>query len=280
VDSAQVYRGMDVGTAKPGAAERALVPHHLLDILDPTQAYSAAQFVRDAQAAVAAIRGRGRVPILAGGTMLYFNALTQGLSDLPAANAEVRALLDAQAARDGWPSLHAQLRRLDPVTAARLPPTDAQRIQRALEVFQLTGQPLSTLQGRRVPAAPALGATVAVALLPADRACLHAAIAARFDRMLAEGLVDELAALRSRYELHAHLPSMRTVGYRQAFEYLEGRIDARELREKGVAATRQLAKRQLTWLRSTAATSFDSASADLAAQIAQLFAGKQAHAVT
>lgn len=255
VDSAQVYRGMDIGTAKPSPAERAQVPHHLVDIRDPTTAYSAAQFANDAHAAIAAIRARGRLPIVAGGTMLYFKALTEGLSDLPRADAAVRAAIDAQAAREGWPALHGELARIDPATAARLEPTDAQRIQRALEVHRLSGRPLSVLQGQRV--ASALGPAIRLALVPPDRARLHEAIARRFDAMLAQGLVDELRALRARYALAPELPSMRCVGYRQAWDFLEGRTDAAQLRAAGVAATRQLAKRQLTWLRSTVAEVHD-----------------------
>jgi tRNA dimethylallyltransferase len=272
VDSAQVYRGMDIGTAKPSPAEQAQIPHHLLDMLDPTQSFSAATFVREAQAAVAAIRGRGRMPILAGGTMLYFKALLEGLSALPQADAAIRAELDAQAARDGWPALHAELARVDPVTAARLPPADAQRIQRALEVHRITGQPLSALQGHRAIAPAALGRTVAMALIPAERARLHAAIAQRFDAMLAQGLVDELRGLRARHPLSPEMPSMRCVGYRQAWEYMEGAIDARELRDRGIAATRQLAKRQLTWLRSTPALALDPGAGDLEAIAAKLVA--------
>jgi len=257
VDSAQVYRGMDIGTAKPSRVEQAAVPHHLLDLLDPTHAYSAAMFVRDAQAAVAAIRARGRLPILAGGTMLYFKALQEGLSALPVADPAIRAELDAQAARDGWPVMHAELARVDPVTAARLPPQDAQRIQRALEVFRVTGQPLSALQGHRTTASALPRATVALALVPGERAQLHADIAGRFDTMLAHGLVDEVRGLRERFVLTPDLPSMRCVGYRQAWNVLEGSINTRELREQGIAATRQLAKRQLTWLRSTVTDAFD-----------------------
>ena len=265
VDSAQVYRGMDLGTAKPSAVERGEVPHHLIDIVDPTDAYSAARFVRDALTAVTEIRARGRVPIVAGGTMLYFKALTEGLSALPPGNAAVRADIDARAVRAGWPALHAELARVDAATAARLAPTDAQRIQRALEVHAVTGRPLSALQGRR--ADPALGAAVAVALVPADRAALHDAIARRFDAMLAAGLVDELRGLRGRYRLMPDLPSLRCVGYRQAWEFIDGAIDAGELRAKGVAATRQLAKRQLTWLRAMPAEAFDPARPDLVAAV-------------
>ncbi len=257
VDSAQVYRGMDIGTAKPTAADRASVPHHLLDLLDPTQAYSAARFARDALAAIGAIRARGRLPIVVGGTMLYFKALTEGLSMLPGSDAAIRAELDARARREGWPALHSELARVDPVTAARLAPTDAQRIQRALEVHRIAGKPLSELQGNRAEAPGGFGPTVRIALVPPDRAALHGAIARRFDAMLAQGLVAELRELRNRHPLAPGMPSMRCVGYRQAWAFLEGEIDARELRENGVAATRQLAKRQMTWLRSTPATIVD-----------------------
>lgn len=260
VDSAQVYRGMDVGTAKPDVATRARVPHHLIDVVDPSQSYSAARFAADARAAIADIRSRGRLPVVAGGTMLYFRALTEGLSDLPAADPAVRAQIDAEAARRGWPALHAELARLDPATAARLKPTDAQRIQRALEVVRGTGTPLSSLQGRR--SAEPLGDVVRIALMPGDRARLHEAIARRFDAMLAAGLVEELAALRKRHALHANLPSMRCVGYRQAWRYLDGAIGRDELRATGVAATRQLAKRQFTWLRAVDALRVDPQATD------------------
>ena len=255
VDSAQVYRGMDIGTAKPDRATRERVPHHLVDVVEPTATYSAARFVADASAAIAAVRARGRVPIVAGGTMLYFKALIEGLSDLPGADPSIRAAIDGEAAERGWPALHAELARVDPATAARLAPNDAQRIQRALEVYRASGVPLSVQQGRRV--APAAGDALPIALMPDDRARLHEAIARRFDAMLAAGLVDELAALQRRYALHADLPSMRAVGYRQAWRYLAGAIDRAALRATGIAATRQLAKRQITWLRATAATRFD-----------------------
>jgi len=268
VDSAQVYRGMDVGTAKPTAADRACVPHHLIDVIDPTEAYSAAAFARDAQTCVAGIRARGRTPILCGGTMLYFKALTEGLSALPRADAGVREELDRRAASEGWPALHAELARIDPVTAARVAPTDAQRIQRALEVYRLCGQPISALQGRRETAAGLLGATISIALVPADRAQLHVAIAQRFEAMLNAGLVDELRGLRQRYALDPALPAMRCVGYRQAWQYLDGAIDMTQLRATGIAATRQLAKRQLTWLRSTPTATFDSATPDMAGVVA------------
>jgi tRNA dimethylallyltransferase len=257
VDSAQIYRGLDVGTAKPDAATRSRIPHHLIDVIEPTEAYSAARFARDALPAIADIRRRGRLPIVTGGTMLYFRALSEGLSVLPAANREVRAELDARAASVGWPALHAELARVDAPTASRLQPTDAQRIQRALEVWRVTGVPLSALQGRRAAPAAALGATLRIALVPSDRQRLHEAIARRFDTMLAMGLVDELRALRRRHALSPEMPSMRCVGYRQAWEYLDGRIDAQGLRTRGIAATRQLAKRQFTWLRGTECAAVD-----------------------
>ena len=246
VDSAQIYRGMDIGTAKPDLAIRERIAHHLLDVIDPTEAYSAATFARDALRAIAEIRGRARVPILA-----------EGLSELPAADQKLRAEVDARAAREGWPALHAELARVDPQTAARLKPTDAQRIQRALEVWHLAGTPLSALQGRRVRAGDALGATLRIALVPSDRARLHESIARRFDAMLAAGLVKELSGLRRRYALTPELPSMRCVGYRQVWSYLEGEVDRATLRARGIAATRQLAKRQFTWLRAMAAEEID-----------------------
>jgi len=250
VDSALVYRGMDIGTAKPDAAERAAVPHHLLDVIGPEESYSAARFVADARRLVDEIRARGRWPLLAGGTMMYFKALVDGLDALPPADAQIRAALDAEAAEKGWPALHAELARVDPATAARLPPGDAQRIQRALEVWRATGRPLSAFHQRPAGnAAPADGALVA--LEPGERAWLHARIAARFDAMLAAGFLDEVRRLRADPRLHAELPSIRCVGYRQAWEALDAADppDLAVLRERGVAATRQLAKRQLTWLR-------------------------------
>lgn len=275
MDSAQVYRGMDIGTAKPDAATRARVPHHLLDLVEPTEAYSAARFALDARAAIDAIRARGRVPIVAGGTMLYAKALTEGLSTLPPADPAMRAALDAEATERGWPAMHAELARVDPPTAARLAPNDAQRIQRALEVYRVTGEPLSARQGRRSPAGAALDA-ISIALMPADRARLHREIALRFDAMLAAGLVDELAALRARHALDPAMPSMRCVGYRQAWLHLDGAIDRATLRETGIAATRQLARRQLTWLRSVAAASFDPWSATLVADVRAAVAGRTA----
>lgn len=246
VDSALVYRGMDIGTAKPTAAELAAVPHHLIDILAPTDSYSAAEFVRDARRLAAEISARGRLPLLVGGTMLYFKALFDGLSTLPQADAELRAALDAEAAERGWPAMHAELARLDPATADRLAPNDSQRIQRALEVIRLTGQPLSALHA----ASRDEGVDWPLfSLEPSNRAWLHERLAQRFDTMLAQGLVDEVKALRARGDLSLALPSMRCVGYRQAWEALDAN-DFRDLRERGIAATRQLAKRQVTWLRS------------------------------
>jgi tRNA dimethylallyltransferase len=248
MDSAQVYCGMDVGTAKPSAAERSRVPHHLINLIVPTQSYSAGRFRADAVRAIGEIQGRGMIPLLVGGTMLYYKALAQGIDALPVAEPGLRAQIDARAARHGWPALHADLAKVDPVTAARLSPNDAQRIQRALEVWELCGKPISELQRSAQPALPF--ELKAYALVPVDRAELHRRIAGRFERMLEDGLVDELRALRKKYDLHAALPSMRCVGYRQAWAYLEGELGKAELREQGIAATRQLAKRQLTWLRS------------------------------
>jgi tRNA dimethylallyltransferase len=259
VDSALVYRGMDIGTAMPRAAELAAVPHHLIDTTDPPAACSAAQFVADAKRLVADIQARGRTALLVGGTMLYFKALADGLDAMPPADAAVRAALDTRAMAEGWPALHAELAQVDPATAARLPPGDTQRIQRALEVWQLTGRPISAFHGSgRSP-----GLTLPLlALEPTDRGWLHRRIAERFDAMLAAGLVDEVRRLRARDDLHPDLPAMRCVGYRQAWAALDAAGDALtpgtpawdSLRAQGTAATRQLAKRQLTWLRSMART--------------------------
>ena len=261
VDSAQIYRGMDIGTAKPDLATRSRVPHHLVDIIDPDAAYSAARFCADVVAVIAAIRARGHTPLLVGGTRLYFKAFREGLSPLPGADPDLRARLDARAAAEGWPALHAELARVDPATAARLEPTDRQRIQRALEVHAISGSPLSALHGTR--SAGAAAGVLAFALIPSDREDLHRRIARRFDAMLAAGLVDELRALRERYVLAADMPSMRCVGYRQAWQFLDGVGDRAGLRERGIAATRQLAKRQFTWLRATDATAFDASTASV-----------------
>jgi tRNA dimethylallyltransferase len=250
VDSALVYREMDIGTAKPTAAELAEVPHHLIDIIDPTEAYSAMQFRQDALRLTQDIAARGKLPLLVGGTMLYFKVLRDGLDELPQADPVLRAQLDEEAAQVGMPAMHARLATLDPVTAARLKPNDSQRIQRALEITLLTGQPMSSLLSQK-PAEPLPFTLLPLALEPSERAVLHERIALRFDLMLQGGALErEVATLRARGDLHLGLPSMRCVGYRQMWEYLDGSIDAATLREKGIAATRQLAKRQLTWLRS------------------------------
>lgn len=248
VDSALVYRDMDIGTAKPTPAEQAACPHHLIDILTPEESYSAARFRADALRLMEAISARGRIPLLAGGTMLYFKALYDGLSELPAADPELRAEIDAQAALHGWPALHAELARHDPDAAARLEPGDAQRIQRALEIVRVTGRPLAESYARRDMTAPPFR-LLPIALAPSDRAVLHARIEQRFDAMLAAGLIDEVRSLRERYRLAPTMPSMRCVGYRQVWEFLDGRDDHATMRFKGIAATRQLAKRQLTWQR-------------------------------
>lgn len=258
VDSALVYRGMDIGTAKPSRDELARVPHHLIDITDPLDAYSAAEFVRDARRLIEEIRSRGRTPLLVGGTMLYFKALMQGLDDMPRADAGVRARIEAAAAAHGWPAMHAELAKVDPATAARLAPNDSQRIQRALEVFEVSGRPISSFQTGHARATDnPIRDEAFISLEPADRAWLHGRIATRFDAMLDEGFVDEVRRLRARGDLHPDLPSMRCVGYRQAWEALDAAGDAplnqeqlAELRDRGIFATRQLAKRQITWLRS------------------------------
>ncbi len=248
VDSALVYRGMDIGTAKPDAAMLARYPHRLIDIRDPAEPYSAADFRHDATAAMHDITSRGGVPLLVGGTGLYFRALQQGLSQLPEADPTIRERLATEAAAIGWPALHARLQQRDAVAAVRIGPNDAQRIQRALEVIELTGRPLSEQQqggsGQRFP-----WRVLKLALLPSDRAPLHERIAQRFDTMLADGLLNEVRTLRARGDLHADLPAIRAVGYRQAWEHLDGQTSAAEFRDRGVFATRQLAKRQITWLR-------------------------------
>ena len=250
VDSALVYRGMDIGTAKPTLDELATVPHHLIDIIDPLDAYSVAQFRNDTLRLVAEITARGKLPLLVGGTMLYFKGLADGLDDLPGADAALRVQLEADAAAIGWPAMHARLAQLDPPTAARLAPNDAQRIGRALEIIALSGQPMSALLALREKTVLPFRLQ-SFALEPSDRAVLHARIATRFDAMLKDdALLDEVDGLRRRGDLHPGLPSMRCVGYRQAWDYLDGRIDRAALRETGIIATRQLAKRQLTWLRS------------------------------
>lgn len=256
VDSALVYREMNIGTAKPDDGLLARYPHHLINLIAPTETYSAADFRRDALVATAGIVGRGNVPLLVGGTMMYVKALINGLSSLPPADSLVRAAIEADALRLGWPAMHARLASIDPTTATRLSPNDSQRIQRALEVHQITGVPISTLQTRdatadKKNAAPAFPfATAAFALLPSHRPSLHERIGRRFDAMLATGFVNEVRQLRTQYRLLPDMPSMRAVGYRQIWRFLDGEISQDAMREQGVAATRQLAKRQMTWLRS------------------------------
>ena len=248
VDSALVYRDMNIGTAKPDAATLRAAPHHLINLIHPIERYSAAMFRHDARAGMADITARGKIPILAGGTMLYFKALLEGISALPGADLELRAEIDARAARDGWPTLHAELAQLDPVTAVRLEPTDAQRIQRALEVCYLTGAPMSQQFGAR-ETNPMPYCVLPIALLPSDRKALHQRIEVRFAAMLDQGLIDEVQRLKQQYNLVPSLPAMRAVGYRQTWEFLDGQFDRNALVAHGTAATRQLAKRQLTWLR-------------------------------
>jgi tRNA dimethylallyltransferase len=248
VDSALVYRGMDIGTAKPSREELAQVPHHLIDIIDPLQSYSAAEFAKDATRLIGEIRARGKTPLLVGGTMLYLKALLEGLNDMPPSDPQVRADIQQRAAERGWPAMHDQLQAVDPVTAARLAPGDSQRIGRALEVWTITGQPLSAFHQGTKPKTPRWHIPV-ISLAPLDRAWLHERIAQRFDAMLAAGFLDEVRALRARGDLNPDLPSMRCVGYRQAWQGLEEGWSAAEIRERGIFATRQLAKRQLTWLR-------------------------------
>jgi len=249
VDSATIYRGMDIGTAKPSREERASIHHHLLDILDPLESYSAAAFRRDALRCVEEIRARGCLPVLVGGTMLYFKALREGLNDLPTANPEIRKELELQAVELGWPGMHAQLSAIDPSTAARLSPNDSQRIQRALEIWHISGKTMSELLNAPEQTDQPLH-TVTLSLEPTERSHLHQRIALRFDQMLEEGLIEEVRALRARGDLHTDLPSVRCVGYRQLWSMLDGDVTPAQAREQAIAATRQLAKRQLTWLRS------------------------------
>ena len=248
VDSAQVYRGLDIGSAKPAPDIRARVRHHLLDLVEPTASYSAGQFVRDAAQAIDDIESRGRVPLLVGGTMLYLRALIAGLAELPGSDDAIRAQLDAEAAAQGWPALHARLAQVDPAAAARIHPNDAQRIQRALEVHAATGEPISGLQRRT--AAPLARDFTVVALIPGDRARLHEALGQRFAGMMAAGLLDEVRTLYARGDLTGAHPAIRAVGYRQLWAHLAGTCSLETAVEKAVAATRQLAKRQMTWLRS------------------------------
>ena len=257
MDSALVYRGLDIGSAKPTIAERAAVPHHLIDILDPTESYSAARFANDAKKLCTTIRERGNIPIIVGGTMLYWRAWAFGLSSLPPANPEIRARLDEEGKQFGWPAMHQKLSLIDPITAQRLEPNDSQRVQRALEVYEATGKSMSAWladtpiedgrEGSDIPSWITL-----VSLEPSDRAKLHGLLEKRFDQMLKQGFIEEVEGLRQNPGLHADLPAIRSVGYRQAWEYLEGKITLEEMRYKALAATRQLGKRQLTWLRAIA----------------------------
>jgi tRNA dimethylallyltransferase len=257
MDSALVYRGLDIGSAKPSKAEQAAVIHHLIDILEPTEVYSAARFANDTKRLCKEIRERGNIPVVVGGTMLYWRAWAYGLSSLPPANPEIRARLDEEGKTLGWPAMHQKLAQVDPQTALRLEPNDSQRVQRALEVFEITGKPMSTLLADSPSEDGREGSTIPdwiklVSLEPTDRKCLHQNLEKRFDEMLAAGFLDEVKTLRTNPELHADLPAIRSVGYRQAWEYLNGEIDLEQMRYKALAATRQLGKRQLTWLRAIA----------------------------
>ena len=262
MDSALVYKGMDIGTAKPSKAEQAEVAHHLIDVLDPSQNYSAAQFASDAKELISDIKQRGNIPLIVGGTMLYWRAWVYGFSNLPAANPEVRAQLDREAAEIGWPAMHAKLAILDPASAKRLQPNDSQRVQRALEVFALTGRPLSdlfeetpSLAGRKQE--PTADWVEVISLEPSDRKTLHTRLEQRFDQMLESKFIEEVEQLRNRGDLHTNLPAIRSVGYRQVWEYLAGDIDFETMKEKAYAATRQLSKRQMTWLRAMDRRVFD-----------------------
>ncbi|MCD9117816.1 tRNA (adenosine(37)-N6)-dimethylallyltransferase MiaA [Pseudomonas bijieensis] len=259
VDSALVYRGMDIGTAKPSKELLAEFPHRLIDILDPAEAYSAADFRRDALQAMAEITARGKIPLLVGGTMLYYKALVDGLADMPAADPEVRTQIEEEAARLGWQALHEQLAIIDPESAARIHPNDPQRLSRALEVYRVSGQSMTALRQRQSAQSTEAAAsglqqlpyTVAnLAIAPANRQVLHRRIEQRFTLMLEQGFIDEVVALRERSDLHPGLPSIRAVGYRQVWDYLDGKLTSAEMQERGIIATRQLAKRQFTWLRS------------------------------
>jgi len=272
VDSAQVFRDMNIGTAKPDAATLRNFPHQLIDLISPEEAYSAARFRREALACMAEISARGKIPLLVGGTMLYFKALLDGLSELPEASPAIRAEIDALAAAEGWPAVHSELARVDPETATRLHSTDAQRIQRALEIYRLSGRPMSALLGERSAdngQAPIYD-FLALGLLPSERSVLHVRIAKRFDAMLAEGLEGEVESLRAKYHLHPDLPSMRCVGYRQVWVVQDGLAPRAEMRDRGIYATRQLAKRQITWLTNTLRPEvFDCLAADVLDDLSQ-----------
>lgn len=250
VDSATIYRGMDIGTAKPSKSEQAVAPHHLLDIRDPAESYSAAEFQQDATALIHAITARGNIPLLCGGTMLYYKALREGLNALPAADPAIRAQIDREAQDSGWPELHRQLAEFDPATAARLAPNDSQRLQRAIEIYRASGRPMSAWLADERPEQDNSLEYVTVSLEPSDRLALHARIAQRYQAMIEQGLLQEAQTLHQRPDLHTGLPSVRCVGYRQLWDYLDGKVDKKQAIEQAIAATRQLAKRQLTWLRS------------------------------
>ena len=257
MDSALVYRGLDIGSAKPSKAEQAAVQHHLIDILEPTDSYSAARFANDAKRLCEEIAARGNIPVVVGGTMLYWRAWAHGLSSLPPADPKIRARLDAQGKALGWPAMHSELAKVDPITAARLEPNDSQRVQRALEVYEITGKPMSKLLAASPSEDGREGSTIPewidlVSLEPSDRSRLHQNLEKRFDEMLVGGLIEEVEVLRKNLGLHANLPAIRSVGYRQVWEYLDGKVDRAEMRYKALAATRQLGKRQLTWLRAIA----------------------------
>lgn len=260
VDSALVYRGMDIGTGKPSPELLQQFPHHLVDILDPTENYSAGQFVREASALIADIHGRGRVPVLVGGTMLYFRALLRGIAEMPTANAQIRAALSERALHAGWPSLHAELDKLDPVAAQRIGPNDAQRIQRALEVIALTGQSMSAIQAQAKPPLPHIE-FVSIGFSPADREVLYGRIEARFHAMMAQGFVQEVQRLCERGDLHADLPSIRAVGYRQLWQHVAGQCSLEQAVAQGILATRHLARRQLIWMRAESGLQWIDASA-------------------
>jgi tRNA dimethylallyltransferase len=257
MDSALVYRGLDIGSAKPTQAEQAAVQHHLIDILEPTESYSAARFANDAKQLCTVIRDRGNIPVVVGGTMLYWRAWAYGLSSLPPADPEIRARLDEQGKTMGWPAMHTQLTQVDPMTAARLQPKDSQRVQRALEVYEITGKPMSELLANSPSEDGRAGSAIPewidlISLEPSDRSRLHQNLEKRFDEMLIGGLLEEVELLRKNPDLHGDLPAIRSVGYRQVWEYLSGEVDQAEMRYKALAATRQLGKRQLTWLRAIA----------------------------
>jgi tRNA dimethylallyltransferase len=274
MDSATIYRGMDIGTAKPSPAERAAAPTHLLDIRDPAESYSAAEFQADATALITAIRARGRLPLLCGGTLLYYKALREGLNDLPQADPAIRAEIDREAQIFGWPALHRQLAQFDPATAGRLAPNDSQRLQRAIEIYRISGRPMSSWLAQAPPRRDTGLDFITVSLEPSDRLALHARIAARYRQMLDQGLEEEVRALHGRPDLHTGLPSVRCVGYRQLWNYLDGQCSLGQAVEEAIAATRQLAKRQLTWLRSLPERHVvDCLAPDAAAQSLDIIAG-------